>query len=231
MHNNENFTQNQVELEKPSLLGMIMNPREQFERIRENPKIIVALIIVTVLTLIAAIFTLQGMEDLIADELVGLSDEEMMIVVIVAQVTAVVSAIFSPVIIVLISAGIYMLIAKIVQSDVTFKQMFSLFIYISFITTGLSGLINGFASMFVSDANPEVPLTSINSIIGAEGVLGVFLSSIEVFSIWGMILTAMGLQIVAKFSKGLAWGTVIAFYLISLGILIVITLISQTVGG
>lgn len=84
--------------------------------------------------------------------------------------------------------------------------------------------------MFVKNANPEVALTSLNSIIGAEGVMGVLLSSIEVFSIWGIVLTAMGLQIVAQFSKGLAWGTVIAFYIISIGILIGLTMISQTVG-
>lgn len=230
MQNNENFVQNQVEKEKPQLLGMIMNPREQFERIRENPKIVVALIVVTLLALIAALFSFKGMEQILEAELGAVSEEEMMILTIIAQISAVVTALFTPIVTVLISSAIYMLIAKIVQKDVTFKQLFSMFFYIAFINIGLNGLVNGFFSMFVKNANPEAALTSLNSIIGAEGVMGVLLSSIEVFSIWGIILTAMGLQIVAQFSKGLAWGTVIAFYIISIGILIGLTMISQTVG-
>lgn len=230
MQNNENFVQNQVEKDNPELLGMIMNPREQFERIRENPKIVVALIVVTLLALIAALFSFKGMEQILEAELGAVSEEEMMILTIVAQITAVVTALFTPIVTVLISSAIYMLIAKIAQKDVTFKQLFSMFFYIAFINIGLSGFVNGFFSMFVKNANPEVALTSLNSIIGAEGVMGELLSSIEVFSIWGIVLTAMGLQIVAQFSKGLAWGTVIAFYIISIGILIGLTMISQTVG-
>src|SRR5690606_31447926 len=228
MQNNENFVQNQVEKDNPELLGMIMNPREQFERIRENPKIVVALIVVTLLALIAALFSFKGMEQILEAELGAVSEEEMMILTIVAQISAVVTALFTPIVTVLISSAIYMLIAKIAQKDVTFKQLFSMFFYIAFINIGLSGFVNGFFSMFVKNANPA--LTSLNSIIGAEGVMGVLLSSIEVFSIWGIVLTAMGLQIVAQFSKGLAWGTVIAFYIISIGILIGLTMISQTVG-
>lgn len=230
MQNNENFVQNQVEKDNPELLGMIMNPREQFERIRENPKIVVALIVVTLLALIAALFSFKGMEQILEAKLGAVSEEEMMILTIVTQISAVVTALFTPIVTVLISSAIYMLIAKIAQKDVTFKQLFSMFFYIAFINIGLNGFVNGFFSMFVKNANPEVALTSLNSIIGAEGVMGELLSSIEVFSIWGIVLTAMGLQIVAQFSKGLAWGTVIAFYIISIGILIGLTMISQTVG-
>lgn len=228
MQNNETI-ENVVELEKPSLIGLIMNPSEQFERIRKNPKIFVALIVVTIMTIVAALLSLQGMDEILEQEMVGVSEEELMIFTIATQITIVVMATFTPAIIILISSGIYMLIAKIVQSDVTFKQMFSLFVYVSFITA-LGGLINGFFSMFVTGSNPNIPLTSLNSIVGAEGVLGVIFSTIEVFSIWGLVLTAIGLQIVAKFSKGLAWGTVIAFFIITLGFAIGATMLGEALG-
>lgn len=226
---NETMNENTVELKKPSLIGMVMNPREQFERIRKNPKIIVALIVITVLSIISVLFTLQSMSEVLEQEMVGISEEELMIFTIATQITAIVMATFTPAVSILITSGIYMLIAKIAQSDVTFKQMFSLFLYTSFITS-LGSLINGFFSMFIAGTSPEVPLTSLNSIVGAEGVLGVTLSSIEVFTIWGIVLMAIGLQVVAKFSKGLAWGTVIAFFIISLLLGIGATVLSQTVG-
>ena len=49
-------------VEKPSLIGMIMNPTVQFERIRENPKILVAILIVTFLTVIGMLMMSSGMD-------------------------------------------------------------------------------------------------------------------------------------------------------------------------
>ena len=77
--------------------------------------------------------------------------------------------------------------------------------------SALGILLNGLIFMILQVGDPEVYITSLNSIVHAEGVLGAFLGIVEVFSIWSLIITGIGLQVVAKFSKGLSWSIVVAF--------------------
>lgn len=212
---NEMNTEIEPKLEKPSIFGMIMNPREQFERIRENPKIIVALLLVTVLTIVGMLLMLNGM-DFVGDdpELASMSEEEIMFITLFGQISFVVVGLFTPIVSILIAAVVHIIIAKIVQSDVSFKQLFSMNTYI-FMISAISMILNGLVFMFIG-GDPEMLFTSLNSIIGAEGMLGAFFNSIEIFTIWALIITALGLQVVARFSKGLSWAVVIGFYVVGL---------------
>jgi len=223
--------QNEVEeivaLEKPSLLGMITNPRQQFHRIRINPKIIIALIVVTIMTMVVVLLTLKGMGDLLAEEFIGFSAEELVVIKAVIQILTIAMTLLAPVLIILISASVYLLIAKIAGTDVTFKQMFSLFTYLTFISS-IGGIINALYIFITKTSNPDLVITSLNGIIQADGVLGFVFSSLEIFSIWTIILTAIGLQVVAKFPKALAWGVVIGFNLIILAAAIMLTFISES---
>lgn len=217
------------QLENPSLLGMIGSPREQFVRMRENPKIIVALIVVTLIAIITALLTLEGMEAFLDDELLGLTDDELLIFTVVTQITTVVLATFVPALIILIGATVYFIIAKIANREVSFKQMFSLFTYIAFIT-GIGGIINGILSYFIAGSDPEVPFTSLNILFNADGAMGMVFSAIEIFAIWGIILTAIGLQVVAKFSKQLAWGIVLGFNILIIVAGVMLTIVGQSLG-
>src|SRR5690625_4142289 len=181
----------EVVLEKPSLFGMIMNPKEQFERIRENPKIIVALILVTVITTIGLLLMVNGTDFADENELVGLSEEEIMMVTLIGHIAFVAVGVFTPVIAILISSIIYIIVAKVTHSDVSFKQLFSMNTYV-FIISAISFVINGFAFLAVGNSNPDLLFTSLNSIINAEGPLGALLNNIEVFTIWGLVITALG---------------------------------------
>lgn len=214
MTNEMNTEIEQPKLEKPSLFGMIMNPREQFEKIRENPKIIVALIIVTLLTIVGMLLMMNGIDFMDDPALAGMSEEEMMMVTMFSQIGFVIVGVFTPVIGILIGSFVHFIIAKIVRSEATFKQLFSMNTYI-FIISAISMIVNGIVFMMIG-GDPEKLFTSLNSIIGAEGILGAVLNSIEVFTIWGLIITAMGLQVVARFSKGLSWAVVIVFFIVGL---------------
>src|SRR5699024_8338398 len=116
-----------VQIENPSLLGMITSPREQFKRIRNNPKIIVAIIIITIMAIIAALLSLGGMEDVFEEEFMDLSGNELMLITVITQIITIILAMFVPAIIVLVSASVFLLIAKIGKFEVSFKQLFSLF--------------------------------------------------------------------------------------------------------
>src|SRR5690625_3932813 len=120
--------------EKPSIFGMIMNPTEQFERIRKNPKIIVALIVVTLLTVVGMLLMLNGI-DFIGDdpELLSMDEEALVVITFITQISFILVGIFTPIITILISSAIYFGIAKLIQSTVTFKQLFSMTTFIGII--------------------------------------------------------------------------------------------------
>lgn len=227
----DNEITNEHQLENPSLLGMFGSPMEQFQRIRENPKVIVALITITILAIISVLFTLKGVQSVIEEELISLTGDELLIFTIITQITTVVMATFVPAIVIVIAAAVYLLIAKVASLEVSFKQLFSLFTYIAFVT-GVGGLLNALFAYFITGSNPEIPFTSLNILFGAEAdsIAGIILSSVEIFSIWGIILTAVGLQVVAKFTKPLAWGVVIGFNVLMVGGAIALTIFSQTIG-
>ena len=125
----------------------------------------------------------------------------------------------------LIATVIYLIIAKIARSEVSFKQLFSMNTYIMMISA-LSMILNGIGVALLGGTAGTM-YTSLGSLIGAEGTMGALLTSIEVFAIWGMILQAIGLQKVANFSKGLAWTIVIVFFAIG----IIFTMIGAAFSG
>lgn len=216
INNTEDAEVEEVVIGNPSLFGMIMNPREQFEKIRENPKIILALAIVTIMTTVGMLLMLSGVDIVDEADFVGMGEEEIMMITLIAQFGFIAVGVFTPPIAILISSIIYIILAKIARSTVTFKQLFSMGTYL-FIVSAISLIVNGLAFMAVGSGDPEILFTSLNSVIGADGALGVFLNSIEIFSIWAMFLSALGLQIVARFSKVLSWSLVIGFYVVTTG--------------
>src|SRR5699024_11817282 len=77
---------------------------------------------------------------------------------------------------------------------------------------------------------PGMEFTSLASLVNNPGdmsaIAGIW-DSIEVFSIWGYIITAIGLQIVAGFSKKMAWSVVVVIFLLT----IMIELMSSALAG
>jgi hypothetical protein len=205
---------------KPSLFGMIMNPGEQFDRIRQNPKILVGFLAVTLLMVAAAVLSLGNMDmtgQLSTD--LGVSEEEAAAFGTAAAIFGAVLGGIGVIIGFLIMAAITFAIIKMVGSQAKFKQILSMTIYISFISA-IGQLLNGLIAFLVKEENYINPYTSLNSIIDAKGGLGGFLMTIEVFTIWGLVLTAMGLQRVAGLSKAASWTITIIFF--ALGVILAI---------
>ena len=221
----------EISLEKPSLFGMFLEPRKQFERLKDNPIILVPFIIIAVLTTIG-MFVMMSQIDFIAQdpELANMGEDELMFVTIFTQVIFVITGILAPAVSILVSSFVYFIVAKIAKSEVSFKQLFSMntFIYIISI---LGIFVNALAFFAVDNPNPDVYLTSLNSMVEADGALGVLFTSIEIFSIWNIILTAIGLQIVARFSKGLSWELVIGIFVLLTGFSMATAGVAEMIGA
>lgn len=196
-------------LEKPSLFGMIFNPTEQFERIKERPLIWGAMVIVTILTMLGFWLMSLGIEIPELSEV-----EEIPGMEVFAQIGMVMTGLFTPILGVLISSFILWIIIKIARSEATFKQLFSMNTYIMLISA-ISIIVNG-ALTAVLGGDGETMFTSLGSLVSAEGAVAGLFNSLEVFTIWGVVLSAIGLHKVAELSKGLAWGISIAFFVISI---------------
>ncbi|MBZ5748796.1 MULTISPECIES: Yip1 family protein [Metabacillus] len=207
--------QETVQVQKPSLFGMIFSPGEQFERMRERPVIWWPLILVTILMTAVAVLTALG-TDYSAVPGMEMSAEDQEMMKIFGAVGAGVAGFFGTPISFLIFGLILWGIAKIAKSNVTFKQMFSLMIFISFITM-IGQLLNQLIILAIA-GDPTILLTSLNSFVGATGILGAVLGTIEVFSIWYYILLALGLIKVAMLSKPVALTITIIFFAIGIGI-------------
>ena len=121
-------------VEKPSLFGMILNPTEQFEKIKKRPLIWGAMVIVTILTVIGSWLMSLGIE--IQDDM-GIPNMEIFV-----QINSIIVGLLSPVFGVLISSFIYWIIIKIARSEATFQQLFSMNTY-SMSISAFSIVING----------------------------------------------------------------------------------------
>ena len=133
---------------------------------------------------------------------------------IFVQINSIIVGLLSPVFGVLISSFIYWIIIKIARSEATFQQLFSMNTYIMIISA-FSILING-ALTAILGGDGEVLFTSLGSLIVVEGAMAGLFNNLEVFTIWGVILSAIGLHKVGELSKGLAWTISIAFFVIAI---------------
>jgi hypothetical protein len=208
----ENQTEIITKEPKPSLLGMFTSPGEQFERIKQNPKIWIPLIIVSILYAIGMTLMALSMDaSTLLDQ--GVPEDQVDLILGITKVTVAITGILTPIIGVLISSAIHLIITKIASSPATFKQLFSMNTYIMVI--GAAGVILNTGIRYAIGGNPEIYVTSLAGLLNQEkvGILGSF----EVFTIWTMIVTAIGLHKTGQLSKGLAWTIAIVFFLIGIG--------------
>ncbi|MFV8826415.1 YIP1 family protein [Alkalihalobacterium sp. APHAB7] len=204
---------------KPSVFGMILNPSEQFERLKSNPMVSIPFLLVTLIYTIGTGIMAFGMESswLLAE----LSPEEAELfaeIEMFMRIMVLVTGLFVPIIGALVFAVIFIIIAKMSSSAVTFKKLLSIGLFVSVIG-GLGVVFNAMMST-IFGTNPDIPFTSLAILFSENNSLSNLLISIEVFAIWQLIVTVKGLRKVANFGPALAWLSTIVFYFI--GILFVV---------
>ncbi|MDR6227021.1 YIP1 family protein [Desmospora profundinema] len=201
---------------KPSFLGMIWEPGQQFERIREQPRIVVPLLVVVVLMVVLSVAMVEPTMEL-PEHQAGIDQLGEDAYRSMTYVGASIGMMFIVPLLILISTLLHWLLTLLLQGRATFAQLFSFNTYLS---------IFGILSMAVYAVylwtvgvgeHGDVYPTSLAAFIPAEGFLKGLLSGIEVFSIWQLIVTALGLSAIAGVSRGKGWvAALIPFLLVLL---------------
>src|SRR5699024_5858769 len=105
MTNETNMNEETV-MEKHSIFGMIMNAVMQCKRIKSNPKILVAMISVTLFTALGMFMMTQGIDYTQQRGMDVMDENELMIMTTIANATVVIIGVFTPVFSVLVSSAI-----------------------------------------------------------------------------------------------------------------------------
>src|SRR5690625_5307747 len=135
------FSKMTEETNKASLIGMITSPKAQFTKIKVNPIIWLPMLIIAVIYAVGAVISALSIE--IPEELLALQqDEELLEFTTTDLVANIVGGAISPLLVVFIVSVVFWVVAKIIQSEVTFKQLFSMNTFIMFISS-LGILLNG----------------------------------------------------------------------------------------
>ncbi|HLQ73050.1 MAG TPA: Yip1 family protein [Bacillota bacterium] len=191
-----------------SIIGMITEPKRQFQRIKNRPTIWKPMGIIMVMYIIGTFLSVSAID--VPEELKALQiDDELSQSSSFDIIGNIVGGGLAPIISVAVVTVVYWVIAKIFQSHVTFKQMFSMNTYILFIGA-IGVVINGLLTYFFGDGT-SVEMTSLSYYLDVSPTMDVVISSVEVFSLWTIVLSAFGLHIVASLSKPLSWAIPIIF--------------------
>ena len=125
-----------------------------------------------------------------------------------------------------LTAGILYLLMAGMGGETTYKKMLTVVIFtwplallqqvLTFVVLTMRGVesINSVWDMFVS-FGPDLFLPADTQM---SPFFRLFLAGISPLQIWGMVITAVGLMVLAKVSKGAAWTAAIISFLITLAV-------------
>lgn len=208
------------------LFRVLFSPSEVFERLREKPKFLLPWIALSVVIMVIAYLMMPFTQAAIASRMAQIAQQNPQAAA-QAQTFQKVGIFFSPIFLLiglLISGGLlWLLVMMLAGADARFKTLLSVSCYIAVPTILLqvAGLIvlklKGIdAVSSPDDLRPPLGLNLLTP--NTTGFVGALLAGINPFSLWAMVLTAIGVQVTHKTSKGAAY--VVAIVSTLLGVLI-----------
>lgn len=101
-------------------------------------------------------------------------------------------------------------------NDTPYMKILSIYLYANLVFY-IGGLLNVVLSL-IFDGNGTDAYTSLAPLFEKGTVLNGIASSIEIFNIWSLILTGLGLHIVAGLSKKQATILIVIFFILTVGL-------------
>ncbi|AMR05282.1 Yip1 family protein [Bacillus thuringiensis] len=210
-----NINTQDVGAKKPSLLGMITSPGEQFERMKTSNAVwgafwLLVLIAGLVGGFAAYVYSLTP-EAIELNKELGVTVSAAMTYGMGFGVIAI-----SMAFVFLLSAVVYKVLMVFISNDTSYKKLLAITVYSSVISL-LGLLINTILAYILGGSGQEM-YTGLEPIFASSsGVVKGIVSKFEVFTIWGYAVTWLGLQITAGLTKKQATIITIVFFVLTLG--------------
>lgn len=190
------------------LLKVLFEPGAVFERVREKPRFLVPFLALVVVQVVIALINLPylqaGMRAAMAGREMppGAPDPSSFAIIGVAAVPVVLVLLF------LLSTLILWILVSIFGGEGKFATLLSLSVFASVPAVVLLSIIGSVvlrmkgleAMTSPADMQPALGLDLL--VPGAKGFTGGLLKAINPFSIWGLVLTAIGISVTHKLSQG-----------------------------
>ena len=167
------------------------------------------------------------------EELQGMSAEQREMAETVqgyGQTGAMVAGSISPFIMLFVSAGLLLLLAKVMGSEATYGQMLPVYAYGSLI-----GLVKAIVVTPLMVSKETIVIQTGLGMLFSDELLqtfaGRFLSMFELFTVWQAVVTAMGLAIVGRISMGKATAGVFAVVVVFVAIGAALAGLQAALGG
>ncbi|MCU7666485.1 Yip1 family protein [Bacillus thuringiensis] len=210
-----NINTQDVVSKKPSLFGMITSPSEQFERMKTSNAVwgafwLLVLIAGLVGGFAAYVYSLTP-EAIKLNKELGVTVSAAMTYGMGFGVIAI-----SMAFVFLLSAVVYKVLMVFISNDTSYKKLLAITVYSSVISL-LGLLINTILAYILGGTGQEM-YTGLEPIFASSsGVVKGIVSKFEVFTIWGYVITWLGLQITAGLTKKQATIITIVFFVLTLG--------------
>ncbi|MGE6366130.1 Yip1 family protein [Bacillus paramycoides] len=201
---------------KPSLFGMITSPGVQFERMKTSNAVWGAFLILVLLGgliggFAAYVYSLTPEAIKINKEL-GVTIPAAMTYGMGFGVGA-----FGMAFSFLLSAVVYKVLMMFMGNDTSYKKLLAITVYSSIIS--LLGVLINTILAFILGGSAQEMYTGLGPVFASSsGVVKGIVSKFEVFTIWGYVVTWLGLQITAGLSKKQATIITIVFFVLTLGL-------------
>ncbi|WP_420975297.1 Yip1 family protein [Bacillus thuringiensis] len=208
-----NINTQDVGAKKPSLLGMITSPGEQFERMKASEKVWGMFFLVTLLQgLVGGLTTyvvntspemikmqkelgeLAGKGSITSEVIYGIGS---------GFVGAMIGALFV--------AAIYKVFMMFFGNDTSYKKLLTIVVYTNIILI-IGGLINGIIALILDGGATQY--TSLGPLFDQGSLAYGIGNTIELFYLWNLVLIWLGLQVTAGLSKVKAAIPIIVLFII-----------------
>lgn len=210
----EGKTMNPVE----KVFGILLAPTQTFRALREKSEVWIPIIIVPVMMALYYVLFWSSYEVTLIEQLettyasMGMDVNAAMIeqAVGMQRVITPISTVVGFFIMLTLSAVYYLVCSKIAKGELTFGSAFVLSAYASLVVI-VSEAFKWIMTLVLGQYNVMMPMTSLASLLpeSMQGTLLYYASvPVEIFAIWSMIITFIGLRVMGKLSQKAAGITV-----------------------
>ncbi|SCM98712.1 Uncharacterized protein BWINRASL_05069 [Bacillus mycoides] len=210
-----NINTQDVGTKKPSLLGMITSPGLQFERMKSKSPVWLGFFLFLLMgTILAAAVAYLGLLNtpelakLVKDDTTGIMKWTTLGFGSIGGLVGTAVGLF-------VVAGFYKIIMMFMSNDTPYMKILSIYIYAN-VVFYFGSLLN-VALGYILGGNGTDKYTSLGPLFEQGTIAYGIGSAFEVFNIWSLILTGLGLHIVAGLSKKQATILISIFFILTIG--------------